>query len=149
MTGEWTPEMQKLAESFVVEFNPTPEMFVCMDQTGGYHVSWTIEQHRQTMAKVSATHEQRYEKAAIPDRLKAFVEPKCWLHLGNGWTVSLGRDMDPAICSVGAWPSGKDKYSGETEWFHFASGGVSERCFSLDDIRKALLEVENAGPPPA
>jgi hypothetical protein len=41
-------------------FQPDPEMFVCMDSTGCYHVSWNAKQHQAKMAQVRAEHGARY-----------------------------------------------------------------------------------------
>lgn len=46
------------------EFKPDPEMFVCMDKTGCYHVSWGEERHRAMMQTVGADNEARYVLAS-------------------------------------------------------------------------------------
>lgn len=48
------------------EFQPDAEMFVCMDPTGCYHVSWNAEQHKAKMAQVGAAHGARYVRAGQP-----------------------------------------------------------------------------------
>lgn len=77
---------------------------------------------------------------------------RCWMHLGNGWTVSISEtDTPPAICSVAAWPSiYDDNIAGVLEkdiWFPFKNGNGDKRCHTLADIRDALAEVEAAPPP--
>lgn len=60
-----------MEEAFSREFDPAPEMFVCMDPTGCYHVSWTEQQHKEKMEQVGAEHEARYVTEA---RLSEAVE---------------------------------------------------------------------------
>lgn len=75
---------------------------------------------------------------------------KCWMHLVNGWTVSISEsDTPPALCSVAAWPSIYDSEvtTDMTVWFTFANGRQDQRCWCVEDIRKALVEVETAGKP--
>lgn len=72
----------------------------------------------------------------------------CHLHLANGWTVSISEgDTPPALCSVAAWPTTKhDAKLAHEDWFKFGSA-YDCRCWSLDDIRKALMIVSSAKPP--
>lgn len=74
---------------------------------------------------------------------------KCWLHLTNGWTVSISAvDTPPALCSVAAWPSRKDKTPNlpAVDYFDF-DDRIDQRCFTLEDVRKALAKVEASEPP--
>ena len=74
----------------------------------------------------------------------------CWLHLTNGWTVSISAsDTPPALCSVAAWPSELDNAVGVFKTgapFDF-DGRSDQRCFVLEDVREALALVEAADPP--
>lgn len=45
------------------DFRPDAEMFVCMDPTGCYHVSWNEPDHLGRMALLGATEEARYVRA--------------------------------------------------------------------------------------
>lgn len=72
---------------------------------------------------------------------------KKWIHLANGWTVSVSD------VGVAAWPSSMDGVSpslfienGLSDWFTFKDGSVEARCFSAEDVVNAILEVENAPP---
>lgn len=77
---------------------------------------------------------------------------KCWMHLTNGWTVSISsRDLAPAICSVCAWPSTEDNSVVQADlktWFWFTRHSQEYRCYSVECVRKALAMVEAAPPPP-
>lgn len=70
----------------------------------------------------------------------------CHLRLANGWTVSISEnDTPPALCSVAAWPTAKhDQKLSPDEWFSFGEGRVDQRCWTLDDVRAALVTVANA-----
>lgn len=76
---------------------------------------------------------------------------RCFLHLTNGWTVSISDgDTPPAICSVAAWPSANDDETVTEDledWFTFSEDRKEVRCWNVNDIRDALAEVEAAEPP--
>lgn len=83
----------------------------------------------------------------------SYGEPdKCWLHLKNGWTVSIWEVVIPATGvahEVAAWPS-TDDATGKTsnmKWFTFKGGVISKRCPNYREMRAALLEVETSQPP--
>lgn len=61
--------------------------------------------------------------------------------LANGWTVSFCPDVQPAICSVAAWPTNT-----ETEWFLFADGGRDKRCYCGQDVVEAIAEIAAVKP---
>ncbi len=76
---------------------------------------------------------------------------KCWLHLTNGWTVSISNfETPPAKANVTAWPSRYDNASSSDPnqeiYFTFSDGKKDVRCFNIEDIRKAVSEVENGFP---
>jgi hypothetical protein len=74
----------------------------------------------------------------------------CRLNLANGWTVSISEsDTPPALCSVAAWPTAKDNHRlADEDWFRFDDrGNFDQRCWVLEDVRKALAQVQNAAPP--
>jgi hypothetical protein len=59
-------------------FQPDPEMFVCMDSTGCYHVSWSPEEHQAKMSHLRAKHEARYVMVA-PDQAGEMPYGQCRL----------------------------------------------------------------------
>lgn len=74
----------------------------------------------------------------------------CYLRLTNGWTVSISdSDTPPAICSVAAWPTTKDNDRlVDADWFRFDDRGSQDRrCWSIADVRDAVMRVQEASPP--
>lgn len=70
---------------------------------------------------------------------------RCWLHLSNGWTASISPDdTPPALCSVAAWPSRLDHARLTPDQYFQFGDRIDQRCFSLEDVRKALAQVEAA-----
>lgn len=143
MDAKTTGEM---LSTFSTKFDPPNEMFVCMDKTGCYHVSWDETQHRGKMAALGISDERRYATTTLPDA-RSRTTNSTWLHLENGWTLSMGDD-EQALCSIGAWPSVFDDADLPVDaWFQFASGAMTERCWNMAAIRRAMLEVAAAKPP--
>ena len=77
----------------------------------------------------------------------------CQLQLANGWTVSISEDdTPPALCSVAAWQTkaGNQSFSRMAAaglLFEFDDrGSMDRRCWSLADVREALMMVQNAAP---
>jgi hypothetical protein len=64
---ELTRQMEAAFLRSADTFQPDPEMFVCMDSTGCYHVSWNAEEHQAKMSHLRAKHEARYVMVA-PDQ---------------------------------------------------------------------------------
>lgn len=74
----------------------------------------------------------------------------CQLRLANGWTVSISEDdTPPAMCSVAAWHTSAHNlrfqemaYAGRL--FLWDGRHYDRRCWSLQDVREALMVVMSA-----
>lgn len=69
----------------MTEFKPDAEMFVCMDETGCYQVSWNAVDHAGMMAVTKSLHEARYVRADRIDALEAEVERMTTLGQDDSW----------------------------------------------------------------
>ena len=79
---------------------------------------------------------------------------RCWIHLANGWTVSISEgDTPPALCCLLGWPTRQDEVGlaaarfHELQLFDFGQGRTDCRCWSLEDVREALNKISSAPPP--
>lgn len=101
-------------------FKPQSYMFVCMDPTGCYHVSWDVEQHRAKMDKVGAIDEARYVQCqAAVDPFRQMIDE---LRRDEGDQVTIlcdnpdfnGQPNNAVIVSAG-WAHWQDfRVSGHT-----------------------------------
>lgn len=65
-------------------------------------------------------------------------------NLPNGWTLSICKEIAPAICSVAAWPTSQGEPKVGCVWFDFAGESDDVRCYCLDDMLTAINAVRNA-----
>jgi hypothetical protein len=70
------------------------------------------------------------------------------VRLANGWTLSVGEDMPPAIASIAAWPTSDDNKPGQGDsWHEFSRGRLEVRVFDIDDLVEAFESVAALSPP--
>lgn len=70
------------------------------------------------------------------------------VRLTNGWTLSVGEDIPPAIASIAAWPTADDNRPRRYDrWHRFAGDRVEVRVFDVDDLIEAFESVATLSPP--
>lgn len=138
-------------EAMGVEFRPDPEMFVCMDPTGCYHVSWNEEQHRAKAAQVAAIGEARYVMAGAPavDGLEvvAYLRSDAAQLLRMSKAAEFGKDLsvrvaDPSLL-ISNMVAAADALSTLSTQVHRLTAEVA-RCHARLEIDRVYVGTDEA-----